>query len=76
MLRKHTTITHKLIPLFIYTALDYLGAMCEPSQEERTAAFVHSVEKSIGTYISLLGFGPGDLQIRESWPTRVEKIYA
>jgi len=56
--------------------LDYLGAMCEPSQEERTAAFVHSVEKSIGTYISLLGFGPGDLQIRESWPTRVEKIYA
>src|SRR3970282_180675 len=23
MLRKHTTITHKLIPLFIYTALGY-----------------------------------------------------
>jgi len=62
--------------IIVLNHLDYLSAICAQTQTKKTMAFIHNVERAIGCQIDLLGFGPADVQIKQSLHTLAEKLYA
>lgn len=56
--------------------VDYLSAKCSLTQTINAMTFIHSVERSLRYRIDLLGFGPGDVQVKSSSAIHAEKLYA
>jgi adenylosuccinate synthase len=56
--------------------IDYLSAKISRTPTINIMTFIHGVERSLRCPIDLLGFGPGDVRVKSSSSTRVEKIYA